>query len=157
MDQASNQKRKFKLKDVAQEIKLALSTQIKNKSYNYVLDIDSEVEMDSFPGPLGQVLTNLFNNSITHGLKDKGEGTVSLRAVKDQDRVIITHRDTGEGISEEIIDKIFDPFFTTSRGKGGSGLGLSIVHNIVTGPLKGTLSVENNDGAIFTIVLPLDI
>jgi signal transduction histidine kinase len=67
--------------------------------------------------------------------------------------------DTGPGIPPALVAKIFDPFFTTKRGHGGSGLGLSIIHNLITGILRGTISVESqpNQGTTFTICFPRKI
>ena len=64
--------------------------------------------------------------------------------------------DDGVGIAPEHLSKVFDPFFTTKRGQGGSGLGLHIVFNTVTGPLGGTVSVQSwpGQGTRFTILLP---
>ncbi len=56
----------------------------------------------------------------------------------------------------EHLSRIFDPFFTTKGGEGGSGLGLSIAYNIVTGILGGTIAVESRrgEGTTFTITMP---
>jgi signal transduction histidine kinase len=57
---------------------------------------------------------------------------------KETDLIELRFSDNGTGIPQENLAKIFDPFFTTMRGRGGSGLGLNIIHNLVTGPLQGT-------------------
>jgi len=70
--------------------------------------------------------------------------------------VLLRFSDDGVGIPAHNMGKIFDPFFTTKLGQGGSGLGLNIVHNIVTGMLGGRISVESQPGSgtLFTIYLP---
>ena len=55
-------------------------------------------------------------------------------------------RDFGQGIAPEHLPQVFDPFFTTGRALGGTGLGLAIVHNIVTGPLQGTVAIRSEPG-----------
>ena len=71
--------------------------------------------------------------------------------------VRITCSDNGAGMDDATMHKIFDPFFTTKLGQGGSGLGLHIVHNIVTGLCGGSIEVSSslNQGTTFTITLPL--
>jgi signal transduction histidine kinase len=66
-------------------------------------------------------------------------------------------RDDGVGMTAATLHKIFDPFFTTKLGQGGSGLGMNIVYNIVTGVLRGTIEVESEagKGTTVTLVLPL--
>ena len=66
------------------------------------------------------------------------------------------YTDNGVGIPETIVNRIFDPFFTTKLGSGGSGLGLYIVYNLVTGVLGGAIQVHNppGDGVAFTLTLP---
>ncbi len=114
--------------------------------------------MDSYPGPLGQVLTNLINNAFIHGFEGDVKGTVTIEAHKlDAELIEIVVSDNGKGIPEENIGRIFDPFFTTKLGQGGSGLGLNIVYNLVTGVLGGNIVVtsKSHHGAKFTITLPI--
>ena len=68
---------------------------------------------------------------------------------------MLTVADNGQGMSDALKDKIFDPFFTTNREKGGTGLGLHIIYNIVTSQLKGSITCDSveNKGATFTIEL----
>ena len=113
------------------------------------------------------LLTNLVINAIVHAygdcdrvadrLAEKPIGTIRITAQADgPDRVRIDFIDDGAGIAPEHLSKVFDPFFTTKRGQGGSGLGLHIVFNTVTGPLGGTVSVQSwpGQGTRFTILLP---
>jgi signal transduction histidine kinase len=113
--------------------------------------------MDSFPGPLGQVLINLINNAVLHGFDGRSEGTIVVGARADEDdTIVVTVRDNGVGISVANINRIFDPFFTTRLGQGGSGLGLHICFSLVNGLLGGNITAETNasEGAIFTMRLP---
>lgn len=78
---------------------------------------------------MSQVLVNLITNAI-HAMPRGGELTIATR--KKADGVSLTVRDTGRGMSNEVKDKIFEPFFTTKPVGQGTGLGLSVVHGIIT-------------------------
>jgi signal transduction histidine kinase len=114
--------------------------------------------MDSLPGALSQIIINLAENALAHAFEPGTGGslTVSARRIG-QDRVQITVADDGKGIAQDILPKIFDPFFTTNRGAGNTGLGLHIVHNLVTGPLAGTIDGTSavGGGTRFVLSLPL--
>jgi len=115
--------------------------------------------MDSFPGPLGQVIANLVNNALMHAFDGRSEGKVELVAEYEKPDWIALHvRDNGNGISTGNQERIFDPFFTTKMGVGGSGLGLHIVHSIVSDILGGRITVRSEEGCgtCFTLSLPLE-
>jgi signal transduction histidine kinase len=106
---------------------------------------------------LGQVFLNLIINAaqaIPEGHVEENEIRIAARA-ETPDRVLVEIRDTGCGISQENLDKIFDPFFTTKPAGEGTGLGLSLVHSIIT-TLGGTITVESqvNRGTTFRLTLP---
>ena len=71
--------------------------------------------------------------------------------------VELIFKDNGKGLGPEFLGRVFDPFYTTKLGQGGSGLGMNIVYNLVTGPLRGTIALQSSLGADFcvTMVLPL--
>jgi len=113
-----------------------------------VSDIPADIVMDSFPGPLGQVLTDLINNALLHAFDGTPHGTVSIRAVVEgsRPRRNCWSRIDGCGIAQAHLARVFDPFFTTKLGQGGSGLGLNIVYNLVTKTLGGTIHVASSPG-----------
>jgi signal transduction histidine kinase len=123
---------------------------------NLVLDVDcqSGLAMTSYPGPYGQVLTNLVLNAIAHAFPDRKGGRIDI-AVRDSgpDDVEIVVADNGCGMSLDIRRQAFNPFFTTRRDQGSIGLGLHIVHNIVTNRLGGVIHLESEDGEGTTIRL----
>ncbi len=110
----------------------------------------------TFPGPLAQVVTNLLSNTVQHAFADKG-GTVQLAASLDGDTLVLVCTDDGAGMSEEVRARVFDPFFTTRRGKGGMGLGLHLVHNLVTQVFGGTITCTSGvgRGASFVVRFPV--
>lgn len=124
------------------------------------LELEPGVEMDSYPGPLSQVISNLLNNTLKHAFPEGRHGTIHLRAGrKGPDTVLIEVRDDGVGIPAEALPRIFEPFFTTARGRGGTGLGLHIVHQVVTDLLGGRISALSPapgfaSGTAFIIEIP---
>ncbi|MDB5764213.1 MAG: domain S-box protein [Herminiimonas sp.] len=158
VDQTSSQRRTFSLTEAVSEIMLTLSPSIKKTLFTVDQNIPDDIVMDSYPGPLGQVITNLVNNALLHGFEGRSTGIVSIRAQITADGGLeLTIQDNGIGIPPANMNRIFDPFFTTKLGAGGSGLGLPITHNIVTSVLGGKLRLQSepNAGTIFTLVLPL--
>jgi PAS domain S-box-containing protein len=158
VDQTSEQRRSFRLMDLVGEILLTLQPTLKKTPFKVVLDVPEPLYLESYPGPLGQILVNLINNSIAHGFEGREQGTISISARPvDSGWIELLFSDDGKGIAAENLQRIFDPFFTTRLGQGGSGLGLNITHNLVTGILGGSLSVrsEPGQGASFILRLPV--
>lgn len=155
VDQTSNKRREFNLYDTLEEISQTLHHKIKQTDINLSIDGPQDVILDSYPGPLGQVITNLFNNSLLHGFEETNEGEIQIRFSQSENNVILFFTDNGKGVPESDLNKLFDPFFTTKLGKGGSGLGLNIVHNIVTSLMGGDIQVDNRVGTTFELTLPL--
>jgi signal transduction histidine kinase len=114
--------------------------------------------MDSYPGPYGQVLTNLVLNALVHAFPDRRAGAMRLVIRRSgPDHVEIEFADDGIGMGEETQRRAFEPFFTTRRSHGGTGLGLHIVFNIVTRRLGGRLRLDSalGRGTTLWIRLPL--
>jgi two-component system NtrC family sensor kinase len=159
VDQSTEQMREFDLAQQISEVLSVIAHVLAKSSVKLVVHLAPDIPMHSYPGPLGQVLTNLVMNSITHGFGEGQAGVITVSSVLEGDRARITVTDDGVGIPEQNIEKIFDPFFTTKMGQGGTGLGLNIVHNIVYGPLRGRMSVKSTVGVgtSFTLLLPLQV
>lgn len=159
VDQTSLNRRNFELQHTVAEILLTLGPTIRKSPHKVTTDIPHDVELNSYPGPLGQVLTNLMNNALIHAFDDNGPpGTIQITARLDGDnRLELLVSDNGRGIPAAHLARVFDPFFTTRLGQGGSGLGLNIVYNLVTKTLGGTIDVSNlpDSGACFRIRMPL--
>jgi signal transduction histidine kinase len=157
VDQASAQRREFMLMETVQEIVSTLRPLLRNRRVELVLDLPDGISMDSYPGPLGQVITNLFSNALLHGFEGRSSGRITIKARTYADQSVgLFFSDDGAGVPAEHLNRIFDPFFTTKGGEGGSGLGLSIAYNIFTGLLGGSITVESRpgEGATFTITMP---
>jgi len=158
VDQTSSHRRTFDLGAVVAEILVTLNPALRKTACSVHTRIDDGLAMNSYPGPLGQVLTNLINNAVLHGFEPGEEGKIEVQAwSKDANEVVIEVRDSGRGIAPENLHRVFDPFFTTRLGQGGSGLGLHIVHNLVHSVLGGRIAVHSRPGAgaTFSITLPM--
>lgn len=157
VDRSSDQRRRFELAEVVQEVLLALSPTLRRSAVRLEADVPGGLPLDSYPGPLSQVLVNLINNALLHAFEPDSAGQVWLLAEpQGPDRLRLRVRDNGRGIPEAALGRIFDPFFTTRLGQGGSGLGLHIVYNLVTGVLGGRIEVlsQVGQGTEFVIDLP---
>lgn len=157
MDRTSAQRRRFSLTALLAETRLTLSPAFKYTPYRVEIEVAEDLTLDTYPGPLGQVVTNLLNNALAHAFDGRDSGTVVMRAEKKHEMVELIVEDDGAGIPDEHQKRIFDPFFTTKLGAGGSGLGMHIVHNIVTGILGGEIRLwsQVNQGTRFILTLPL--
>lgn len=158
VDQTSSQRRSFDLQAVVSEILVTLNPALRKTACAVHTQIDAGITMDSYPGPLGQVLTNLINNAVLHGFEPEEQGKIEVLAwISDARHVVLEVRDSGRGIAADNIQRVFDPFFTTRLGQGGSGLGLHIVHNLVHSVLGGRIEVDTQpgQGACFRMSLPL--
>lgn len=147
---------KFNLYSQLEQTMLSLRLEYRDFDYFFKIDCPKDLNIDSYANTYSQIFTNLILNSIRHGFYNKERGNVIISVKNEPKQLIITYYDDGNGIPENIIDRIFDPFFTTNRIKGGNGLGLSVVHNLVTLVLKGTIVCESklNEGTKFTLTLP---
>lgn len=157
VDQTTSQRRRFSVSDMLPELVLPLRMTIRQRPINVELFVEPGLVMESYPGPLAQVISNLFDNCVVHAFEANTPGTIMIGAHwRARDTVAISVGDTGAGIAPDLVDKVYDPFVTTRMGAGGSGLGLHMAHNIVTGVLGGRieLKTEYGKGSTFTLVLP---
>lgn len=157
-DQSNLEHRCFNLKEYLKEIALSLAPQF-TTSHTLTVEGDETIKINSYPGAFAQVVTNLVTNSLTHGYPGGETGKLLLEVCQKSDKIKIEYSDDGCGIEEENLGKIFEPFFTTARSKGGTGLGLHIVYNIVTQKLQGTIEVHSQVGlgTRFFITIPLSV
>ncbi|WP_428825473.1 PAS domain S-box protein [Azonexus sp. IMCC34842] len=158
VDQSSYQRRPFELAEVLHELQLTLSPMLRRSHVTLSEDIGAGIRMDSYPGPLTQVLMNIVNNAVIHAFegRDSGNMIISARRLAN-DRVGIRVSDDGTGIDPKHLPRIFDPFFTTKLGRGGSGLGLHIVYSLITELLGGSVRMESQLGHGATVIIELPL
>lgn len=154
VDQTSDQRRRFDLCDVVRDTMATYSAQFKRANCEMEIDSCETLVMDSYPGSVGQVLSNLINNALLHAFEGQlvGRITVRVHPVGDE-QVLILFADNGVGMPARVMHQVFDPFFTTKMGQGGTGLGMNIVYNIVTGMLGGTVEIDSAPGKGTTVTI----
>jgi signal transduction histidine kinase len=160
VDQSSEKRRRFALCPYIHQVLLSLRPRLKNTPHQVTVSCPEGIVLDSFPGAISQVLTNLVVNSLIHGFSDVKAGEIRISVHLDEttpDQVTVRFEDNGVGLSDEAQMRIFEPFYTTRRGQGGSGLGMHIVYNLITGPLGGRIVVVDvsQGGVAFEIQLPI--
>jgi ammonium transporter len=158
VDQSSEARRVFNLGRYTEEVLLSLRPRIKKSKLQVELNCPADIELNSYPGAYSQIITNLIVNSMMHAYEPEQEGTIRLSFTLDNGDVIFDYVDDGKGIEGAVLGRIFDPFFTTKRGSGGSGLGLHILYNIISGTLGGSVEVFSKvgEGTHFRLRMPLN-
>jgi signal transduction histidine kinase len=156
VDRSHADRRQFDLRESTDHIVASLRPALKKSQVALTIDVPPGIVMDSYPGSYGQVLTNLFLNSVIHAFPSGRTGSIIVEARPTSGAVDIFVSDDGIGMSDEIQRRAFDPFFTTRRNEGGTGLGLHIIFNLVNQQLGGRIMLESKLGwgTRFRIVLP---
>lgn len=152
VDQTSEMRRRFSCAAVLGEVLATLKPMFKRTLFLLELELEEGISMDSYPGPLGQVISNIVQNALVHGLDGRARGTVRVTCCAHGPLAVeILCNDDGAGMSAATRERVFDAFFTTKLGAGGSGLGMQIVHNIVTVVLGGEVQILSEPGAGTTV------
>lgn len=156
-DQVSGDLRTINVSEYIAQLLHSLKPELTKRPIEVKLMCDESITLNTYPGGLSQVLTNLILNSLIHGFESRNEGNITILVTESSDNQLsIIYTDDGKGIEAGYVDRVFEPFYTTKRGLGGSGLGLHIVYNIVRQNLKGriTCSSEIDSGVVFDIKIP---
>lgn len=158
VDQSSEARRSFELSAYLQDVLRSLRSLYARRPIEVTLVCRTSFQMDSYPGAVAQIMTNLVSNALAHAFDADGAGRIDIElepGAKAGD-VRLIFADNGCGIGAAHLNQVFDPFFTTARGRGGSGLGLSIVHTLATQQLGGRVQVssEPGRGTRFVLTLP---
>ncbi len=157
VDQSGADVREIALHDYLQQLLISLQPNIKRRPIQIDISaIPATLILRLEPGALAQVFTNLIMNSLTHAFEPQQAGLIEITAKTEGKKLLLNYQDNGKGIAPENLRKIFEPFFTTKRHRGGSGLGLHIVYNLVTRKFRGKIHVESelHQGVQFLIELP---
>lgn len=146
VDQASGEAREIELHEYIDEIILSLSPKYKNTGIK-VLNTTEAMTINTTPGAITQIISNLITNSISHAFdSDSNQPTIEISSRSTPDTYVIVYQDNGHGMDSDTLKRMYDPFFTTKRGKGGSGLGMNIVYNLITSKLKGSVETTSTLG-----------
>ncbi len=156
LDQTGSNLRDFNLADAIDRALLSMQPQLAGVKVQTALD--RTISMNSLPYAIEQLVTNFVSNAIRHGLATTANPTITVTCemLPDKTTAQITVGDNGAGIPQDILPMIFNPFFTTRRGRGGQGMGLSVVRHLVEAVLGGTVEVRSNTGgSTFITQFPL--
>lgn len=153
--QARAEKTSFNLFSQLQLIKKAISPRLKKKKVNLEITGDETLDISFYPVTLFHIVDNLIINSLSHGFKNQEECVITISFSYDNNTLQIVYTDNGSGISEVDRDHIFDEYYTTDAENGSSGLGMSIIHSIITSDLGGSIKLDSPaSGTQFTITVP---
>lgn len=156
-DRASTERREFNLAELLDEVVLVLGPRLKGTPHVIVHDVPRDLRLNSYPGPISQILQNLIDNALVHAFEPGVNGHVRVVAQRQGDHIRIEVSDDGAGIEPRQLTSIFDPFFTTKRGRGGTGLGLHIIHQLTVNVLGGRIDVESTVGQGSRFTLEFDV
>ena len=155
-DQVVGDPRELNIVDYVEDVMGTLFAELKRHRVNYVYKGVEIANITTIPGAIAQVLTNFVTNSIRHGFDGCDSGNITIEIEKSNDNgVTLTYRDDGLGMDKEVLRNIYEPFFTTKRNKGGTGLGMNIVYNIVNKNLAGEINIDSTEGHGMSIILTL--
>lgn len=157
VDQTSDEQRDINLQVYIDEILASLKPKYKNTPVTVINDLDPDIALQLTPGALAQIITNLVINSLLHGFDDSTRpGQIRLHNRIHKKTLELIYEDDGIGMGPETQKRMFDPFFTTRRASGGSGLGMNIVFNLVTGKLNGKIRLDSppHEGCRLIITIP---
>ncbi|KZY73272.1 hypothetical protein A3737_16385 [Oleiphilus sp. HI0065] len=118
---------------------------LNEKSAEVTVSGDAMTRFTTYPGVHAQILTNLISNSVKHGFKARPGNQIHIALFNENGALKVVYQDNGTGLTEEQAKNIFTPFFTTARKEGGTGLGMSIVYNLITQKLRGRVHLGDND------------
>lgn len=154
-DQASEKCRDFMIHEYLEKVMLSLRNEYKNRNMEYTITGCDNLMIQSYPGYISQVLTQLLLNALQHGFSKDMKGEISIELSYEKGILNMRFKDNGVGIAPELHSRIFDPFYTTSRLTGRSGLGLHLVYNVINSRLKGSIRLEETEkGASFICSFP---
>ena len=118
--------------------------------------IPAGIQQTGYPNALFQVLDQLIDNAMRHGLQTTQQPQLEFRLHQSADDIHITLSDNGLGIAEDNLQRIFEPFFSKQLGLDGIGLGLSVAHSVITDLMHGKIQVENRptQGLQVSLIIP---
>jgi len=147
----------FDVRTEIESVLLSLHPEVKRRPLSIELECPEGLLMRSFPGALGQILTNLVMNSLVHAFGGRESGRIRIEASGEGGELCLDYADDGVGMNAEGLARIFEPFYTTRRGSGGTGLGMHIVYNLATHKLGGRIRVESPPGEGLRVALQVPL
>lgn len=157
VDQASGRRRAFMLDECIADLVRTFRAAKGHRRIIVEARVEPGIELQGYPGPLGQIVTNLLQNAVLHGLANRSDGRIAIEGRRASTGFELEVIDNGVGIAPEVLEQIFEPYFTTRGDEEGSGLGLSISRQLAASVLGGRLTVDSTpgEGARFVLRAPL--
>ncbi len=154
--QSSDAVESFNLMEAVQSAVTSLEPEWRRSPVTVTVDGDAKVTLRAAPGFVFQVVSNLVVNALRHGFPEGRSGHVRFTISSVGADACLHYEDDGVGLAPDVQARMFEPFFTTKRGLGGSGLGLHIVWNLITGQLGGRIDTasEPGNGLAMTLYIP---
>jgi signal transduction histidine kinase len=159
----NNTKQYFNLSDMINNFLDIVNPEVNEHQLHIILELEENIQLNSFPSELLQCFVNIFNNSKeafqTQNITTK---YIFITAFTKGDKTSIIFKDNAGGIPNEVLPKVFEPYFTTKHKSQGKGLGLHLVYKLVEETMEGEISAQNvnftynseeYNGAEFTIIL----
>ena len=156
-DQADESRRRYNLKTILRETSVTMGSEIERARQKIAVNCPDDIMMDGYPGAITTIFTNLISNSREHGYPCGEKGLISINVSCDEDGVAVTYSDDGIGMDEVTVKKAFETFYTTRREDGNTGLGMSLVYNLVTRSLGGTIALASKEGEGITVTMRLPL
>jgi signal transduction histidine kinase len=158
VDQCSQRLIEFDLLNYIENILATLKPKFQDLGHKVLLDIEKDLIINTYPGVLSQVITNLINNSLMHAFSEQQVGEIRIIASVANNQVYLRYSDNGVGMTKNQQHQAFDKFYTTQAGQGGSGLGLAICKELIEDTLGGTINIESKEGAgtVFIVTFKKD-
>lgn len=146
VDQTSSQRREFDLATLVDGMAKTLGPSLREAGVTLDIDAAPGVTMDSYPGALCQIITQLTRNTLVHAFAPGAGGAIHVKVWADGAAACLEFSDNGVGIPPDHMVRVFEPFYTTRMGEGTGGLGLHVVHNLIANVLGGTIEVHSGGG-----------
>jgi PAS domain S-box-containing protein len=156
VDQSANDIRRIELRDYLEGILRSLHPKLKQTPHEVVVECDPKLEVTTRPDALYQIVSNLVLNSLLHAYPDGRAGRLLIHAESDGETLRLRYEDDGAGMDATVAARVYEPFFTTRRERGGTGLGMHVVYNLVTQALGGRIALTTapGQGVRFEITAP---
>jgi len=155
----------FNLSDTINSFLHLVEGSIKGHDIHIKMNVDNKINLYGYPSELIQCFINIFNNAKDAFPNDIQKKYIFISTFKEKENIQIIIKDNAGGITQDIIEHIFEPYFTTKHKSQGTGLGLSMSHNLIVNGMNGKITINNVNykyknesfkGAEFTITLPFN-
>lgn len=160
-DQTSLEIEEIALDEYIPRVCNPLKPMLRKEQVELSIDVTPNLIITTCPGIIAQLLTNLISNAQRHAFGpsvNNDVNRVSVSCSRTDKGIVISVQDNGKGIPENLHKKVFEPFYTTARDKGGTGLGLNILYNLVRQKFKGEIGLKSSpgEGTTVTICIPVE-